>query len=569
MTSVPEQLVEIELKFLVPSSARAALAAEMARGSSTLERTSLAAMYLDTRDRRLAGAGLAWRLRREGRRWIQALKAGGTNALERFEHEVIRPDATPDISLHAGTSAGDRLIALLDRARADGEAPEVRFRTEVRRTARRIRTRGAVVEVAFDEGRIVAADKVQRIREIEFELVSGSCAAMLAMAERWRKRFGLIYDPRSKAERGDRLAAGAVFPEPRRAARPVYPADAGAITALGSVLDECLAQITRNAIGLIEGDPALRVEYVHQLRVGIRRLRSARRSFRDWVPAVPAGLEENLRTLFSTLGESRDTDVMATGVVAQLAQAGAPPIAFARGDKTLDPSDACRGGGAQRTFLAWIAWRAALTQDPSSVPTQMNPLPALARQPQRLAADAVAPPVPDGAPADAERIAAAPVADEAVPELPFADLAGRRIARWHKQIVADRKGFDALDEAAIHDLRKRIKRQRYAVEFFAPVLRRRQVGRYLKALAGVQERMGELNDLFVARARYQSVLATDPAAWFALGWLAARIAAVRALAAPALGMLWRVDPPRVAGGPGLRRPRPRPRRAAGASSRGR
>ncbi len=92
-------------------------------------------------------------------------------------------------------------------------------------------------------------------------------------------------------------------------------------------------------------------------------------------------------------------------------------------------------------------------------------------------------------------------------------------------------------------MRKRIKRQRYAVEFFAPFLRRRQVERYPEALAAIQDRMGTLNDLFVARARYQAVATPDPAAWFALGWLAARIAELRALARPELARLAKVDPP--------------------------
>ena len=55
--------------------------------------------------------------------------------------------------------------------------------------------------------------------------------------------------------------------------------------------------------------------------------------------------------------------------------------------------------------------------------------------------------------------------------------------------------------------------------------------------------MGELNDLFVARARYQAIVASDPAAWFAMGWLAARIAEARALAKPELGHVARVKPP--------------------------
>lgn len=553
MNASPKDQLEIELKFLVPQTSRAALAAEMARGSSSLERTSLAAMYLDTADRRLARAGLAWRLRREGRRWIQTLKAGGANALERFEHEIIRPGATHDASLHAGTPTGDRLIALLARAEADGDAPGVRFRTEVRRTARRVRTRGAVVEVAFDEGRIVAADATQRIREVEFELVSGSPAAMLAMAERWRKKFGLIHDPRSKAERGDRLADGQPFPALRKAQRPEYPARSNAVDAFGSVLDECLSQVTRNAIGLIEGDPALRVEHVHQLRVGIRRLRSALRSFRGWVPSPPDGLEAGLRALFEKLGESRDSDVMASGVVADLAQAGAPAFEFPAGGEVTDPVVACRANDAQRVFLAWIAWRAALAEAPVSGGPDggfAGPAAAVPTGPE-AAADGSGPAVVTveaSAPTVAE-VAAQRGADEARtggdrPREPaFAQRAARRLARWHKQIVADWKAFDTLEEEALHDLRKRIKRQRYAVEFFAPVLRRRRVDRYLEALAQIQDRMGELNDLFVARDRYQSVLQTHPAAWFALGWLAARIAAVRALARPALGRLARVDPP--------------------------
>jgi CHAD domain-containing protein len=124
----------------------------------------------------------------------------------------------------------------------------------------------------------------------------------------------------------------------------------------------------------------------------------------------------------------------------------------------------------------------------------------------------------------------------------------RRLRRWHERIVADCKTFDALDEADLHALRKRIKRQRYAVEFFASWLRRRQRQRYLGALAEAQARMGTLNDLFVARARYRGLATIDPAAWFALGWLAARIAPTRALAKPALAALAKAQSPTCCAG---------------------
>ncbi len=506
---------EIELKFLVPAAARAPLLAEMARGSATPQRMSLAAMYLDTSDRRLAQSGIAWRLRREGRRWVQTLKAGGANALERFEHEVARADASHDASLHAGSTIGDKLIATLRDAHAEGAEVGVRFQTEVRRTTRRLRTRGAVVEVAFDEGRLLSHEASQRIREVEFGLVSGSAAAMLALAERWRKRFGLIHDPRSKAERGDRLAEGSAYPPVRKASRLAYSKEATATEAFGTVLDECLAHITHNAIGLIEGDPALRVEHVHQLRVGIRRLRSALRSFAGWAPSPPAPLIDALRTLFATLGQSRDRDVLDSGVAALLAQTGAPPLAVPASGASPDPAEALRAGETQHLLLAWIAWRTALAEQPTRA---VEPA---ATQPETAA------------PQQADDDAAA-----------FHRQAERRLRRWHRRIVADWKAFDALDDAGLHSLRKRIKRQRYAVEFFAPVLRRRTIERYLKPLATIQDRMGELNDLFVARASYQALVATDPTAWFALGWLAARIADLRSLAKPELRQLAKVDPPR-------------------------
>ncbi|RZJ04218.1 MAG: CYTH domain-containing protein, partial [Rubrivivax sp.] len=95
--------VEIELKFLVPAAFRAALVAELgARGTS--RRISLVDAYFDTPDRRLARAGLAWRIRREGGRWVQGLKASSNGALARFEHEVIRPDARLDPQAHAATA---------------------------------------------------------------------------------------------------------------------------------------------------------------------------------------------------------------------------------------------------------------------------------------------------------------------------------------------------------------------------------------------------------------------------------------------------------------------------------
>jgi inorganic triphosphatase YgiF len=535
--------VEIELRFLVPAAARVALLAEIARRATAVERRRLSAIYLDTGDRRLARAGIGWRLRREGRRWIQNLKARGSGSLERFEHEVIRPGATHDAAAHADTVVGKQLIAILGKAGTDGVEVGVRFRSDVTRTSRRIRTRGAVVEVSFDEGRLVAADSSRRIREVEFELISGPATAMIALAERWRKRFDLILEPHSKAERGDRLAEGLPYSPVRRARNPSYTRDASARVALGAVIDECLAQISCNAVGIVDGSPTSRVEHVHQLRVGIRRLRSALRTYAGWTPPPPPVLVADLRTLFAVLVQSRDSDVLDSGVVAELAKVGAPQLKGGFGEPGPDPVDVIRAATTQRLLLAWIGWRAALSE-------------GLGERAAATGTDGDAGQVTLGtesaATATAETPTDAPQASEAgATEVPthdpvvFHQVLQRRLRRWHRRIAADSKVFDDLDEASLHSLRKRIKRQRYAVEFFAPVLRASTVDRYVKPLAAIQDRMGELNDLFVARGRFQALVAVDPAAWFALGWIAARISEVRALAKPELAALARADPPKA------------------------
>ena len=345
-----------------------------------------------------------------------------------------------------------------------------------------------------------------------FELVSGAPAAMLALAERWRGRYGLLHDPRSRAERGHALAASGPDAPLRKAALPRYGKRASAMEAFGAVLDECLAHIGRNAIGLATSpangledvDAALRVELVHQLRVGIRRLRSALRVFRGWVAEPPVELVDGLRVLFAALGRARDSDVLASGVGAELALVGAPALPVPGPADAVDPAALIRAGDTQSLLLAWITWRAGLQAEPEPQPAS-----AAEQAPEALG--------------------------------PLKRLARRRLRRWHQRLAADGLAFDTLDEAAVHELRKRVKRQRYAMEFFAPLLQAKAAARDLKPLAAAQRRLGEYNDLVVARDNYRAHVAADPAAWFAVGWLTARIAEARAKARDVLGRLAAVD----------------------------
>ena len=100
-------MTEIELKLQVPAAALAAV--EHAVATPAAVRTRLQAVYFDTPDRRLAAAGIALRLRKEGRRWVQTLKAGPAHGMARGEHNVPlvvpagRVPQEADPARHAGT----------------------------------------------------------------------------------------------------------------------------------------------------------------------------------------------------------------------------------------------------------------------------------------------------------------------------------------------------------------------------------------------------------------------------------------------------------------------------------
>ena len=466
-------MVETELKLLVPEAARCGVERELfAGGRSTSLR--LQAIYFDTADRRLAAAGLSLRLRKEGRRWVQALKGAGDGALRRLEHEMaLDGPAQPrvDAARHAGTPAGDRLAALL----ADGAPLAERFRTDVRRRRRAARARDGGVELAFDVGAIVAGEARSAIAELEIELTRGAPQAVLDVARRWIVRHALVLDLRSKAERGDRLARGETCAAPCKAVAPRLERAQTEAQSFAATVAACLEQVLANAGPVVDGVHG--AEHVHQLRVGLRRLRSALRLFDG---AAPAGLDERAAALFRRLGSTRDRDALAAGVLPQLRAAGAPLADL--------PPEAGTGDGhtpvqALREPEASLLWLDLL---------------ALADTPD----------------------AARPRVD--APPLPLDRALGVRLAGWHRQVRRAAKRFDELDADARHTLRKRFKRLRYAIEFCTGLYRAKAVERYLRRLRPVQDAFGVLNDLQVAASAFERLTADDPRAWFALGWLASR-----------------------------------------------
>ena len=207
LLAAAESVTETELKFQIPHPVRHLVRRAVATRRAHV--TPLQAVYVDTADRRLAGAFMALRLRQEGRRWVQTLKGRGDGMMERLEHEVVlhatsRAAPALEAKRHAGTPIGDRLLGLL----ADGTPLLAVYTTEIQRTHRVLRVGAARIELAHDRGFIKAAGRRLPVDELEFELKVGEPVALVATAARWVQRFGLWWDVRTKSERGHRLAAG-------------------------------------------------------------------------------------------------------------------------------------------------------------------------------------------------------------------------------------------------------------------------------------------------------------------------------------------------------------------------
>src|SRR5690606_14483719 len=111
---------EIELKFQIPALALSAVQAELtALDGGHHAPLRLRAAYFDTPERALAHAHMALRVRQEGRRWVQTLKAGGSNTMMRLEDNQpakapkARQAVVADLARHLGTPAETALRTVL------------------------------------------------------------------------------------------------------------------------------------------------------------------------------------------------------------------------------------------------------------------------------------------------------------------------------------------------------------------------------------------------------------------------------------------------------------------------
>lgn len=239
---------------------------------------------------------------------------------------------------------------------------------------------------------------------------------------------------------------------PAKWSQPLIAKHAAVGAAFATLCSAALAQIAANAPGVARGDDP---EYLHQLRVGIRRLLSAMRAFRPLLRRKRAdAVARPLRAMMRVFGAARDWDVLCF----TLARAKASKSLVARAHE-------------QRSTVAGAARELASSRTFESA--QSRVLRWLKSDPWR---------------------------SHAAPNDPLLGYARRSLERAHRRLHKRARRIDWRDPARRHALRIALKRLRYGCDFFAACFPHQAVRPFVARLARLQDSLGELNDIAVARA---------------------------------------------------------------------
>jgi len=284
-----------------------------------------------------------------------------------------------------------------------------------------------------------------------------------------------------------RQAAGPAQPlRPVRAGKVALASDVAAPQALAAIATDCLGQITGNAEAMRAGRDG---EFLHQLRVGVRRMRSLLQLASGMHDAAAiAAIDRDLVALSQVLGPARDWDVFA-GTLAAIA----PHLA----DGERRGFNRLRLRAARRR-----RFHRAATQSEAGSQRFTCLLLALGRLRTGL--------------------------ELATPDLSATALADDALTRSERRLHKRGKRLRQADAAARHRARVAAKKLRYAAEFFAPLFRHAGASGYVDGLASLQRTLGHLNDMAAASRLIDELLAPvrdDPelarAAGIVRGWTAA------------------------------------------------
>ena len=457
----------------------------------------LVSTYFDTRDLIFHEEGIALRVRAIGDAFVQTLKTQGSTKAGMYVREEYetRVDANvPDIDVLRNCvpkkSSVARLLAMTDI----GTALVPQFTTRVKRTVFSLRfPEGDEVEVelALDDGVIESGSSSEACQEVELELKTGKPDRLYHLALDLLRAVPMRISSLSKGERGYNLISPMSYSATR--AQPLVLRKKDTVeAAFECIVQNCLAQIQGNELGVVKSDDA---EPVHQMRVGIRRLRSAL-DLVEPLLVFPVSLEAELKWIAGKLGAARDWEVLATSTLSGT---------FGDAHRDFDAQAMIR---VARETARQYRTEAAASVDSTRYACLVIELTRWFEQSQwREGLD------------DERRDALS---------MPVSEFAAEALHERHRKLMKRGRHLPDLDPDTRHRARIAAKKLRYAMEFFATLYEKKTLQNYAATLTQLQDDLGWRNDLAVADSLLRDMAATAPdaavGAAYARGFLASRMA---------------------------------------------
>ena len=467
------------LRLLVPPGAvgmlqKAAIIVQHARNRGVVRR--LDSIYYDTGDRLLFGNGLSLRVQRQGSRFVQTLKrhGSGQGRVAGLLWQIAVDDAMPDLSRLAGSGIEPVAASLMEAVPAASLTPM--FETRLRRQIRRLELPGALVDVAFDEGVIEAGAGQESLTEVRLALQAGEASVLYEIGMRLLELAPLRVSSASIVRRGYALASGAP-PRAEKAAPLAVTREFAVDDMVAAILTGCQMHLQANHMVAEDGRGP---EGVHQMRVALRRMRSAFSLLRREMPsATMPGLSAEAKWVADQFGAARGWDVFLTTTLTRPQHCQGPGVDFDGLRRAAEPPRAA-GYEAVREMLAsarYSRFQLSLSQ-------------WIARRGWRNEVDR------DGLGVLAE---------------PAAAMAVRVLGRLHRKALRQGGHFRQLSSEQRHELRITLKKLRYALEFFLPLLAEPAHGvRFLRRLSSLQDALGLDHDAATTQPLLDELGQADP-----------------------------------------------------------
>lgn len=496
---------EVELKLIVDADRLgdfndAPVIAANARSRGT--RKHLKAVYYDTPGRALWRNGLSLRVRQSGAQFVQTVKASGDDPLRRGEWEAAVPSIAPDFAL------ATPFIPPGLRSDLKDQALEAVFTADIHRHLRIVDLPSGTVEVAFDHGALRSGDRSVPVSEIELELKGGSAAALYDLALRLAEHGLVRPSLSSKFERGFDLAADAppaARKPPKLHLHPSTMLDA----AFAAILRACLYHFLQALPAAEDGrDP----EGIHQLRVALRRLRTALDLIRMAGGSTKLeALRSEARWLAQNLSAARDWDIFQVQTLPIITK-GCPTIS---GFDLLDAAAQRHRSAAYQRARFHLADRRCASL-----------VLGLGRFIETRGWRG------DIGPGELGRLTE-----------PAGDFARRILSALHAKVLKRGHHFKSLGADERHRLRLAVKKLRYAADFLLPLCgQRKSARRFCDRLSKLQEELGSYNDVATTASLVGGLSGQSPDSGLAAAAVAGWQAHALGGAEERLRATWRVFP---------------------------